>query len=97
MATVRPGTIQCDMAHPYLRRATASWRKRDGLDHCEKKLVDGRLARGHDRAFAPSAFSGISKGSASTASESHAVSFALLVYASVWLKRHETRVSTAGC
>ena len=35
-----------------LRRAMAAWKKRGGLEVFERKLVDGMLARGHDRSFA---------------------------------------------
>ncbi len=46
--------------------------------------------RGYDAASSPSASSSRSRASASTAfPESHAASFALLVYVSAWLKRHE--------
>src|SRR5262245_1846691 len=39
-----------------LRRAMAAWRRRGGLEQFEQKLIDGMLARGHDRSFAVRVF-----------------------------------------
>ena len=39
-----------------LRRAMAAWKKRGGLEHFKQKLIDGMLARGHDKAFAERVF-----------------------------------------
>ena len=39
-----------------LRRAMTAWKRRGGLDGFQKKLVDGMLARGHDRDFAERIF-----------------------------------------
>ena len=72
-----------------LRRAMAAWRRRGGLEHFEKKLVDGMLERGHDREFAERIFQQIKGFGEYGFPESHAASFALLVYVSAWLKRHE--------
>ncbi len=140
VAIVRPGPIQGDMVHPYLRRrrgeeavtyssdavkgvlertlgvpifqeqviklamvaagfsagdadrlrrAMAAWRRRGGLEQFERRLIDGMLARGHDRAFAERVFAQIKGFGEYGFPESHAASFALLVYVSAWLKRHE--------
>ena len=72
-----------------LRRAMAAWRRRGGLEHFENKLVDGMLERGHDREFAERIFQQIKGFGEYGFPESHAASFALLVYVSAWLKRHE--------
>jgi error-prone DNA polymerase len=140
VAIVRPGPIQGDMVHPYLRRrqgtepvsypsegvrqvlertlgvpifqeqvielamvaagfsageadqlrrAMAAWKKRGGLEVFERKLIDGMLARGHDEAFAKRVFRQIQGFGEYGFPESHAASFALLVYVSSWLKCHE--------
>lgn len=72
-----------------LRRAMAAW-KRSGsaLLKFERKLIDGMLARGHSIDFARGVFQQISGFSGYGFPESHAASFALLVYASCWLKKH---------
>jgi len=140
VAIVRPGPIQGDMVHPYLRRrqgtepvhypsegvrqvlertlgvpifqeqvielamvaagfsageadrlrrAMAAWKKRGGLEVFEQKLIDGMLERGHDKAFAERVFKQIQGFGEYGFPESHAASFALLVYVSSWLKCHE--------
>ena len=147
VAIVRPGPIQGDMVHPYLRRrqglepvhypseavrqvlertlgipifqeqvielamvaagfsageadqlrrAMAAWKKRGGLDVFEKKLVDGMLARGHDKTFAQRVFKQIKGFGDYGFPESHAASFALLVYVSSWLKCHEPAAFYCG-
>ena len=147
VAIVRPGPIQGDMVHPYLRRrqglepvtyandeirevlertlgvpifqeqviklamvaagfsggeadalrrAMAAWKRRGGLEHFHDKLVRGMLERGHDRGFAERVFSQIKGFGEYGFPESHAASFALLVYVSAWLKRHEPAAFCAG-
>jgi error-prone DNA polymerase len=147
VAIVRPGPIQGDMVHPYLRRrqglepvsypsegvrrvlertlgvpifqeqvielavvaagfsageadqlrrAMAAWKRRGGLGHFERKLIDGMLARGHDRDFAERVFRQIQGFGEYGFPESHAASFALLVYVSAWLKRHEPAAFYCG-
>ena len=140
VAIVRPGPIQGDMVHPYLRRrngeepidyvhptiedvlkktlgvplfqeqcmalavkaagftpgeadqlrrAMAAWkRKGDQIYRFGKKLIEGMVARGIPRAFAERCFEQVKGFSEYGFPESHAASFALLVYASAWLKRH---------
>ena len=140
VALVRPGPIQGDMVHPYLRRrrgeepivypdddvrrilqktlgiplfqeqamllsvvaagftpgeadqlrrAIAAWKRREGLiDTFGRRIVDGMTMRGYDRLFAEQVFQHIRGFSGYGFPESHAASFALLVYASAWLKRH---------
>ncbi len=147
VAIVRPGPIQGDMVHPYLRRrqgtepvhypsegvrkvlertlgvpifqeqvielamvaagfsageadqlrrAMAAWKKRGGLEIFEQKLIDGMLARGHDKTFAERVFRQIQGFGEYGFPESHAASFALLVYVSAWLKRHEPAAFYCG-
>jgi error-prone DNA polymerase len=79
-----------------LRRAMAAWKRRGGLGHFEQKLIDGMLERGHDRAFAERVFRQIQGFGEYGFPESHAASFALLVYVSAWLKRHEPAAFYCG-
>ncbi|MBK4734599.1 error-prone DNA polymerase [Noviherbaspirillum pedocola] len=72
-----------------LRRAMAAWRRRGGLERFEGKLIDGMLARGYSREFADSIYRQIQGFAEYGFPESHAASFALLAYASSWLKCHE--------
>ncbi|KRC24896.1 error-prone DNA polymerase [Acidovorax sp. Root217] len=72
-----------------LRRAMAAWKKRGGLEKYQTKLIQGMRARGYDEPFAQSIYQQIKGFSGYGFPESHAASFALLVYASCWLKRHE--------
>jgi error-prone DNA polymerase len=71
-----------------LRRSMAAWKRKGGLEKYYAKLVDGMTARGYERAFAESIFEQIQGFSEYGFPESHAASFALLVYASCWIKRH---------
>ena len=147
VAIVRPGPIQGDMVHPYLkrrngeepvvypsedlkqvlgktlgvpifqeqamkiaivaggftpseadelRRSMASFRKNGKLEQFHKKLVDGMVARGYERAFAERCFQQIEGFGYYGFPESHAASFALLVYVSAWLKCHHPDVFAAA-
>ncbi|WIY36632.1 error-prone DNA polymerase [Paracidovorax citrulli] len=71
-----------------LRRAMAAWKRKGGLEKYHAKLVDGMLARGYEREYAERVFQQIHGFSEYGFPESHAASFALLVYASSWIKRH---------
>ena len=79
-----------------LRRAMAAWRRRGGLERFEGKLVTGMLERGLDRAFAERVFEQIKGFGEYGFPESHAASFALLVYVSAWLKCHEPAAFYCG-
>ncbi len=72
-----------------LRRAMAAWRRRGGLEPFEQRVVDGMMARGYGRDFAEAIFRQIQGFGEYGFPESHAASFALLVYVSSWIKRHE--------
>ncbi len=139
VAIVRPGPIQGDMVHPYLRRkhglepvdypndavrgvlertlgvpifqeqviklamvaagfsageadqlrrAMAAWKSHGDLTPFRTKLVEGMLERGHDADFAERLYQQICGFGGYGFPESHAASFALLVYVSAWIKRH---------
>ncbi len=79
-----------------LRRAMAAWKRKGGLDKFQRKLIDGMLERGHDREFAERIFEQIKGFGDYGFPESHAASFALLVYISAWLKRHEPAAFYCG-
>lgn len=72
-----------------LRRAMAAWRRRGGIEPFREKLVAGMLARGYTLAYAEQIYQQIQGFGEYGFPESHAASFALLVYVSCWLKRHE--------
>ncbi len=72
-----------------LRRAMAAWKRKGGLEKYYSKIVDGMTARGYEQAFAESIFEQIKGFSEYGFPESHSASFALLVYASCWIKCHE--------
>jgi error-prone DNA polymerase len=137
VAIVRPGPIQGDMVHPYLRRrngeepvdypskeleeilgrtlgvplfqeqameiaivaagftpaeadqlrrSMASFKANGKLHLYEKKLVDGMVARGYEEEFSRRVFKQLQGFEGYGFPESHAASFALLVYVSSWLK-----------
>lgn len=71
-----------------LRRAMAAWKRKGGLDKYYGRIVEGMTSRGYSREFAEQIFSQIHGFSEYGFPESHAASFALLVYASCWIKRH---------
>jgi error-prone DNA polymerase len=72
-----------------LRRAMASWRRRGGIEPFRDKLVQGMIGRGYERQFAEQIYQQIQGFGEYGFPESHAASFALLVYVSSWLKCHE--------
>ena len=139
VAIVRPGPIQGDMVHPYLRRrrgvepvwypseelrevlgktlgvplfqeqamkiaivgagfspaeadqlrrAMASFRNYGTIHRFRDKFVEGMVGRGYERDFAERCFKQIEGFGDYGFPESHAASFALLVYISSWLKHH---------
>ncbi|HSD68120.1 MAG TPA: error-prone DNA polymerase, partial [Woeseiaceae bacterium] len=147
VAIIRPGPIQGDMVHPYLRRrdgeeaveypsddvrhvlqrtlgvpifqeqvmqlavvaagftpgeadrlrrAMAAWKRRGGLGPFEEKLISGMRARGYSEQFARQIFQQILGFGEYGFPESHAASFALLVYVSCWLKCHEPAAFTCA-
>jgi len=71
-----------------LRRAMAAWKRGGNLQQYERRLVDGMTARGYEPAFAQGVYEQIKGFSSYGFPESHAASFALLVYVSCWIKHH---------
>jgi error-prone DNA polymerase len=147
VAIVRPGPIQGDMVHPYLRRrdgtepvvfpsaelaevlgktlgvplfqeqamkiaivaagftpseadglrrSMAAFRRSGQIERYREKLVGGMVARGYGREFAEACFRQIEGFGYYGFPESHAASFALLVYVSAWLKCHYPDVFCAA-
>jgi error-prone DNA polymerase len=147
VAIVRPGPIQGDMVHPYLRRrnneepetypspqvrnvlertlgvpifqeqvmqlamvaagftggeadalrrAMAAWKRRGGLEPFKDKLIKGMTERGYQQEFAERIFKQILGFGDYGFPESHAASFALLVYDSSWLKCYEPAAFTCA-
>src|SRR5439155_9067102 len=139
VAIVRPGPIQGDMVHPYLRRrskkeaveypskalrkvlektlgvplfqeqamqiaivaagftpdeadrlrrAMATFKKAGIIHEFRDKMIDGMVERGYTRDFAERCFQQIEGFGSYGFPESHAASFALLVYVSAWIKCH---------
>ena len=79
-----------------LRRSMAAWKRRGGVGHLRDKLVDGMLGKGYSREFAEALFRQIEGFGEYGFPESHAASFALLVYLSAWLKCHEPAAFLVG-
>jgi len=147
VAIVRPGPIQGDMVHPYLRRrnkeeevtypskeleqvlgktlgvplfqeqamkiaivaggftpseadqlrrAMATFRHVGTISTFQKKLIDGMVANGYKLEFAENCFRQIEGFGEYGFPESHAASFALLVYVSAWIKCHYPAVFAAA-
>jgi error-prone DNA polymerase len=71
-----------------LRRAMATFRNVGTIHRYEDMLVGGMIERGYDPAFARSCFDQVKGFGEYGFPESHAASFALLVYVSAWLKCH---------
>jgi error-prone DNA polymerase len=69
-----------------LRRSMAAWRRGGQIDRFETRLIRGMLENGYTPEFAAQLYSQIRGFGEYGFPESHAASFALLVYASAWLK-----------
>jgi len=78
-----------------LRRAMGAWRRSGVMDRFRQKLLDGMAANGYPAEFAERLFSQIRGFGEYGFPESHAASFALLVYASAWIKRYYPAVFAA--
>jgi error-prone DNA polymerase len=79
-----------------LRRAMASWERRGGISPFRDELVAGMLARGYTPAYAEQIFKQMNGFGEYGFPESHAASFALLVFQSCWLKCHHPAAFTCG-
>ncbi|MGM0516403.1 MAG: error-prone DNA polymerase [Pseudomonadota bacterium] len=72
-----------------LRRALGAWRKRGTLEDFRRRLFDGMTERGFFPEFADRVYRQILGFGEYGFPESHSASFAVIAYASAWLKRHE--------
>jgi DNA-directed DNA polymerase III PolC len=79
-----------------LRRAMATFKRTGTIGTFRDKMVNGMLAKGYERAFAERCFGQIEGFGEYGFPESHAASFAILVYASAWLKCHYPDVFAAA-
>ena len=79
-----------------LRRAMATFRNVGGMDKFQEKLVGGMVARGYERDFAERCYRQIEGFGSYGFPESHALSFARLVYVSSWIKCHHPAVFCAA-
>ena len=72
-----------------LRRSMAAWRRVGTVERFRQRLMEGMDNNGYDESFADAVFRQIRGFGEYGFPESHAASFALLVYVSAWLKCHE--------
>ena len=79
-----------------LRRAMATFRNVGTIHEFEPKMVEGMVARGYDRDFAQRCYDQIKGFGSYGFPESHALSFARLVYVSSWIKCHHPAVFACG-
>ena len=79
-----------------LRRSMATFKMTGGVSQYHDKLVNGMVARGYEREFASRVFKQIEGFGSYGFPESHAASFAQLVYASSWIKCHHPAVFAAA-
>jgi error-prone DNA polymerase len=79
-----------------LRRAMGARRRRGEIDSFRRKLIEGMQANGYSTDFAQRVFQQIRGFGEYGFPESHAASFALLVYVSAWMKHYYPAVFTAA-
>ncbi len=79
-----------------LRRSMATFKRTGTIDSFQKRFVDGMVKNGYDHEFAEQCFNQIKGFGEYGFPESHAASFALLVYASSWLKAYYPDVFCAA-
>ena len=79
-----------------LRRSMAAWRRHGTVGKFEEKLITGMTSRGYTREFAEQVFQQIKGFGEYGFPESHAASFALLVYVSAWMKCHHPAAFTCA-
>ena len=72
-----------------LRRSMAAWKKKGGVQRFHQRLVSRMIEKGYDAEFSENIFKQIQGFGEYGFPESHAASFAKLVYISCWLKCHE--------
>jgi error-prone DNA polymerase len=79
-----------------LRRAMATFRNLGTIDRFRAKMIGGMISRGYERDFAERCFRQIEGFGSYGFPESHAQSFARLVYVSAWIKCHHPAVFTCA-
>lgn len=79
-----------------LRRALNGFRRQGAVEDFHERFIAGCLDRGYDKDFAENCFKQLQGFSSYGFPESHAASFALLVYASSWIKCHHPEVFCCG-
>ena len=79
-----------------LRRAMATFKYTGGVSHFRKKLISGMVANGYEAAFAEHTFKQLEGFGSYGFPMSHAASFAILAYASSWMKHHHPDVFLAS-
>ena len=79
-----------------LRRSMATFKHTGGVSHFRDKLINGMVSNGYEQAFAEKTFSQLEGFGSYGFPESHAASFALIAYASSWLKCHHPDVFCAA-
>lgn len=79
-----------------LRRAMATFKFTGGVSHFRDKLVNGMVERGYSEEFALNTFTQLEGFGSYGFPESHAASFALIAYASSWMKCHHPEVFCAA-
>jgi len=79
-----------------LRRAMATFRHVGTMHTFERKFIDRMVARGYQQSFAEDCFNQIKGFGEYGFPESHAASFALLVYVSAWIKKHHPAAFAAA-
>src|SRR5580698_10282633 len=79
-----------------LRRAMATFRNVGTIGNFEKMMVEGMVDRGYEREFAQNCFEQIKGFGSYGFPESHAASFALLVYVSAWIKKYHPAAFAAA-
>jgi error-prone DNA polymerase len=79
-----------------LRRAMATFKHTGGVNAFQDKLITGMLDNGYSREFAERTFRQLEGFGSYGFPESHAASFALIAYASCWMKCHHPDVFLAA-
>ena len=79
-----------------LRRAMAAWKRKGGIEPFREQLMGGMQARGYSHAYAEQIYKQMQGFGEYGFPESHAASFALLVYVSAWLKCHHPAAFTCA-
>jgi error-prone DNA polymerase len=79
-----------------LRRAMAAWKRKGGIEPFREQLMTGMLSRGYTETYAEQIYKQMQGFGEYGFPESHAASFALLVYISCYLKCHHPAAFTCG-